>query len=88
MQNLAYQLDLIPAEEILAPLAGELADQKISGDEQNTCIACGEHLLGADAEGSSCQSWQVFWDALGMSSVEFVCGACGEYLQNIFNDRN
>jgi peptide methionine sulfoxide reductase MsrB len=88
MQNLAYQLDLTPTEEILPPFTGELADQKFGDGERQTCVACGEHLIGADAESSSWQSWQVFWDALGMTSAELVCGACGEYLQNIFEDQH
>ena len=86
MQNLAYQLDITSPEEIIAPPAPEHSFD-CTGADQNACAACGEQLFGAGAEASSWQSWQIFCDALGMSNVELVCGACGEYLQKIFNGR-
>jgi hypothetical protein len=83
MQNLAYQLDLTSPEEIFAPPAREPSVDG-TGADQHACTACGEKLFGAGAEASSWQSWQIFWDALGMSNVEIVCGACGEYLSKLF----
>jgi len=87
MQNLAYQLDMTSPEEIFAPPVPEHAFD-CTGADHNACAACGEKLLSADAVASSWQTWQIFWDALGTSNVELVCGAYGEYLQKIFNDRN
>ena len=85
MQNLAYQLDITSPEEIFAPPAHNLALHAVDSlTDQNICAACGEDLLGADVDASAWQSWQIFSDALGMSNVELVCGACGEYLSKLF----
>jgi hypothetical protein len=51
------------------------------------CAACGHELFGPDAEACSWQAWGAFWEILGMSHVELVCGSCGEYLRDFFNDR-
>ncbi|HKY07018.1 MAG TPA: hypothetical protein VJQ55_02205 [Candidatus Binatia bacterium] len=75
MQNLAYKVD-IPA-----------GDSKASERAADVCAACGEPLFGPDAESCSWQAWGSFWEVIGMSNVELVCGACGEYLKNFFRDR-
>lgn len=78
MQNLAYKIDL--ADEIPAVAN---ANNSIPAD---ACAACGESLFSDKARGTSWQAWGTFWGIAGMSNVELVCGACGEYLQNIFDD--
>jgi ribosomal protein L34E len=80
MQNLAYLIDVEPDENV--PARAEK-----STDDVAVCAACGEQLFGRDAEACSWQAWGTFWEIFGMSNVELVCGACGEYLQGFFNDR-
>lgn len=48
------------------------------------CSACGHVLFGPDAEACSWQAWGTFWEILGVSNVQFVCGDCGEYLREFF----
>ena len=55
-----------------------------SNEPFEVCAACGEEFFGPDAETSSWRSWSTFWKIMGMSNVELVCGACGEYLSRIF----
>jgi hypothetical protein len=65
-------------------------DEELSGtslksnESSDVCGACGEQLFGPDAEARSWQAWGTFWEILGMSNVELVCGACGEYLREFF----
>ncbi|MGH7854914.1 MAG: hypothetical protein ACREP3_15810 [Candidatus Binatia bacterium] len=81
MQNLAYKIDVLadPSE-----LSGDRQDAQESAD---VCAACGEELFGPDAEACSWQAWGSFWEITGMSNVELVCGACGEYLSDFFRDQ-
>lgn len=81
MQNLAYKIDVLadPSE-----LSGDRQDSQESAD---VCAACGEELFGPDAEACSWQAWGSFWEITGMSNVELVCGACGEYLSDFFRDQ-
>ena len=74
MQNLAYKIEIPMYDE--APTVQPQAD---------SCAACGEKLFGHEAHGTSWQAWGAFWKISGLSNVELVCGACGEYLQNIFD---
>ena len=77
MQNLAYKIDL--ADEMPAAM-----NRKVDAGA-DACAACGENLFSDQAHGTSWQAWGAFWGIAGMSNVELVCGACGEYLQNIFD---
>lgn len=78
MQNLAYQLEL---DDDMPAIVNRNIDAC-----SDACAACGENLFGDEAHGTSWQAWSAFWGIAGMSGVELVCGACGEYLQNIFDD--
>jgi hypothetical protein len=81
MQNLAYKIDVLRD-------ASELSrDRKDSRESADLCAACGEQLFGPDAEACSWQAWGSFWEIMGTSNVELVCGACGEYLSNFFRDQ-
>jgi len=44
-------------------------------------------LIVPNAESCTSQSWGAFWGGMGMSSVELLCGGCGEYLRGFFDDR-
>jgi hypothetical protein len=79
MQNLAYKIDAF----MDAPEPPEASVK--SKDSADLCAACGEQLFGPDAESCSWQAWSSFWEIMGMSNVELVCGACGEYLQAFFH---
>ena len=79
MQNLAYKIEF----SNLAEPARNCGNPNESPD---VCAACGEQLFGADAEACSWQAWGSFWEIMGMSNVELVCGACGEYLQSFFRE--
>jgi len=81
MHNLAYRLD-IELDESRAARQPELK----SKHDADACAACGEPLFGPDAQACSWQAWGTFWEILGMSNVELVCGACGEYLRDFFRD--
>ena len=76
MQNLAYEME-IDVEE-------SSHKRRESNQSSDVCAACGEQLFGPDAEACSWQAWGSFWEIMGMSNVELVCGACGEYLQSFF----
>ena len=76
MQNLAYKIDTLP--DISA------CDWPNSRARNDACAACGEPLFGSDAKSYSWQGRASFWEMMGTSSVELVCRACGEYLQNFF----
>ncbi|HEX9788068.1 MAG TPA: hypothetical protein VGB09_08575 [Candidatus Binatia bacterium] len=78
MQNLAYKIDVLPEA------SRDAGGRRGSAD---VCAACGEQLFGPDAGACSWQAWGSFWEIMGMSNVELVCGACGEYLQGFFKDR-
>lgn len=81
MQNLACKIDVLPE-------ASESSfNSKDSQETMNICAACGEELFGPDAEACSWQAWGSFWKITGMSNVELVCGACGEYLSDFFRDQ-
>jgi hypothetical protein len=79
MQNLAYRIDVLP--EVSEPSR----NPKRSQESTDVCAACGEQLFGPEAEACSWQAWGSFWEIMGMSNVELVCGACGEYLQAFFH---
>ena len=80
MQNLAYKIEaFVDAPE-------PPGESTKANDGVEVCSACGEQLFGPDAKASSWQSWGTFWEILGMSNVELVCGACGEYLSDFFRD--
>jgi len=81
MQNLAYKIDVLP------DASGSLGDSRKSQGSADLCAACGEQLFGPDAESCSWQAWGSFWEIMGMSNVELVCGACGEYLSGFFRDQ-
>ena len=78
MQNLAYKIEV--------PINEETASRDAAKGQEGSdvCTACGEQLFGPDAEACSWQAWGSFWEIMGMSNVELVCGACGEYLQSFF----
>lgn len=78
MQNLADKIGALPDP------SGASEKSLDSNDPLEVCAACGEELFGPYAEASSWRSWSPFWKILGMSNVELVCGACGEYLSRIF----
>ena len=79
MHNLAYKIE--PADETVA------AENDLNNnDHGGTCAACGERLFGDNAPEVLWQAWRAFWEISGPSSVELLCGACGEYLHKIFND--
>jgi hypothetical protein len=87
MQNLAYKLEEIPEQETIsavstAPSASALGIEL----DSDACPACGQELFGPDAEACSWQAWVAFWEIMGISNVELVCGDCGEYLQEFFSD--
>ena len=67
MQNFAYKLEL---------------PTQTTSDDFDRCAACGAELCGPDAQACSWQAWGTFWQVLGMSNVELVCGNCGELLQD------
>jgi peptide methionine sulfoxide reductase MsrB len=77
IHNLAYKVDDASAAE----------NAKESRDHADVCAACGEPLFGPDAEACSRQAWGSFWEITGLSNVELVCGACGEYLQEFFKNQ-
>ena len=52
----------------------------------NHCPACGQELFGPDAEACAWQAWGSFWEILGNSNVDLVCGDCGEHLQEFFSN--
>lgn len=76
MQNLAYKIDV------------DVGESRPSSSQESTdvCAACGEQLFGPDADPGSWQAWSSFWEIMGRSNVELVCGACGEYLQAFFKE--
>jgi hypothetical protein len=76
MHNLAYKLEFRPAQAT----AG-------SDGHSDLCPACGNELFGPDAEACSWQAWGTFWEILEMTHVELVCGSCGAYLRDFFNQR-
>ena len=80
MQSLAYKI----AVDVAEPCRGSKASQEIS----EVCAACGERLFGPDAEPCAWQAWGSFWEIMGRSNVELVCGACGEYLQAFFKEHD
>jgi len=77
MQNLAYRIE--PSYQ--TPAAA------MPKDNSDTCAACGEPLFAANGSNGTWQTWSAFWEIMGTSNVELVCGGCGEYLQEIFNNR-
>jgi hypothetical protein len=79
MQNLAYKME--PTEEP-PPAANHQGHNSL-----DVCAACGESLFGPKGANGTWQSWSAFWEIMGTSNVELVCGGCGEYLQEIFNNR-
>lgn len=79
MQNLAYKIET--SEDI--PFASTPQD----AHGADVCAACGESLYGPNGANGTWQTWSAFWEIMGTSNVELVCGACGEYLQEIFNNR-
>lgn len=81
MQNPACTIDVLP-EASESPRSFKSVQ-----DGADVCAACGEQLCGPDAEACSSQARGSFWEIMGMSNVELVCGACGEYLQEFFKDR-
>ena len=81
MQNLAYNIEIPMYDEATT------ATSTNAKNPSDVCAACGEILFGHQGHDTSWQAWGVFWEISGMSNVELVCGACGEYLQKIFNDR-
>ena len=78
MRNLAYKIEV--------PINEETRDSTKGRDGSDVCAACGEQLFGPDAEASSWQAWGSFWEIMGMSHVELVCGACGEYLEGFLRE--
>jgi len=82
MQNLAYKVENPIYDEASSEISTPAKNQS------DNCAACGEALFGHGAHDISWQAWSAFWGIFGMSNVELVCGACGEYLQKIFNDRS
>lgn len=56
-------------------------------NDSDSCAACGESLFGPRASSGTWQTWSAFWEIMGTSNVDLVCGGCGEYLQEIFNNR-
>lgn len=79
MQNLAYQLDFTLEDQ------RTVATPNTTQDNTDLCPVCGHELFGPDAEACSWQSWGTFWEILGVSNVELVCGTCGEYLREFFH---
>jgi len=79
MQTLAYSFET-PAydEAVTAPC-------EIAENPSDVCAGCGERLFLHEAQDSSWQSWSAFWRISGTSNVEVMCGACGEYLQDILD---
>jgi len=78
MHNLAYKIE--PAHETVA------AENALNNNEHSgTCAACGERLFSDNAPEVLWQAWSAFWEISSANHAELVCGACGEYLQNIFN---
>lgn len=73
MPNLAYKIELPELEE----------GTKAALDTVQ-CVACGEDLTAPDADR---QSWGALSEAMGLSSAELLCGACGEYLRGFFDHR-
>jgi len=55
-------------------------------DPADTCAACGEKLMDTEGRDASWQAWGAFWEISAVSHVELLCGACGEYLEQFFND--
>jgi hypothetical protein len=82
MQNLAYKIDIPP---MTSQSNGRSTRSESSSD---VCAACGEPLFGPGAEACSWQAWGAFWEIIGTNHVELVCGACGEYLQELFKARD
>jgi peptide methionine sulfoxide reductase MsrB len=80
MQNLAYKIDVRPEG------SESCRNPKQSQKSTDVCAACGEELFGPDAEACSWQAWGSFWEIMGMSDVELVCGACGQYLSDFFRN--
>ena len=78
MQNLAYKIEVPMYDETSTSASVK------PGNDCDVCAGCGEQLFGPDAEACSWQAWGAFWEILGMSNVELVCGSCGEYLREIF----
>jgi hypothetical protein len=79
MQNLADKIEIPMYDEAPTTTSG------YGNDQTDSCAACGEKLFDHDAHDTSWQAWGAFWGITGMSSVELVCGACGEYLEKIFS---
>lgn len=80
MQNLAYQLNFTLEDQKTPP-----ASRDIRGNT-DLCPGCGHELFGPDAEACSRQSWGAFWEIVGFSHIEPVCGSCGEHLHGVFHD--
>lgn len=59
-------------------------DDTLEEIDSDHCPVCDNELFGLDAEACSWQAWGTFWEILGMSNVELVCGGCGEYLRDFF----
>jgi peptide methionine sulfoxide reductase MsrB len=78
MQNLAYKIET--AYETPVDACHK------STDGADVCAACGEPLYDPNGANGAWQTWSTFWEIMGTSNVELVCGGCGEYLQKIFND--
>jgi len=55
-------------------------------DPADTCAACGEKLIDTEGRDASWQAWGDFWEISAVSHVELLCGACGEYLKQFFNN--
>ena len=78
MPNLAYKIEVAMDDK-------RASRQSVKGSgNSEVCAACGEQLFGPDAQACSWQAWGTFWEILGLSNVDLVCGSCGEYLREIF----
>jgi hypothetical protein len=64
------------------PLGQALAAQAPA----DACAACGEKLIETEGRDASWQASVAFWEISAVSHVELLCGACGEYLEQFFND--
>lgn len=78
MHNVAYKID------VSADSSESDVHSTKPGGGSDVCTACGESLFGSDAEACSWQAWGNFWEIMGLSDVELICGACGEYLRDFF----
>jgi len=79
MQTLAYDFEIPVYNQ------GATAPSVIAENPSDVCAVCGERLFLHEALDTSWRSWSAFWKISGTSNVELMCGACGEYLQEIFD---